>query len=444
MSIKKSLLWTTLVLSLPSIVQQLMTNLAQMVDNLMVGQLQESAIAGVTITNQVFFIFTIVLFGVGSTAGIYLTQYHGAKNHGKMNEVFRMSMLFSMIAGILFYGVMRFWPERVLGFFASGGYTIGDALEYLRFIQYSFLIFPISMTVANGFRYSGFVRLPMYISTGTVAVSIFLNYGLIHGNLGMPAMGVAGAGLATLITRALEAFIYVLLTWILKSPIKISILKGLSFSKALFKEFVQKGYGLVLNEFFWAFGVQALTVIYTQRLSSNIAALSISQALGNMIFIGMGGMSVAYSIILGEHLGKGEFAEAKEKAKRLLKISALIGAVLGAVVFLLSYPVFGLYDVSSETIATARTLLMLNAVFSFIYYMNGGFYFILRSGGDTKGVVMVDAGFNWAIVIPIAFALGWFGLLLPIHFFLVQLLELLKLYVGACLFKKGLWLKNLT
>jgi len=441
---KKSLVLTTLMLAVPSIVQQLMTNLAQMADMLMVGQLQETAIAGVTITNQVFFIFMIVLFGIGGTAGIYLTQYHGAGNHEKMNEVFRLSLVFSMGAGALFYVLMHVFPTFILGFFAHDPAVIADAMAYLRYLRYTFLMLPIALMITNGFRFSGYVRLPMYLSMGTVLVGVILNFGLIHGNLGFPALGVAGAGLATLITRALEAFVAILLTFVLDTPIKMKVLQLFKLSKALLLDFIQKGYGLVLNEFFWAFGIQALTVIYTQRISANIASLSIAQTLGNMIFVGMGGMSVAFSILIGEHLGKDEFVEAKVTAKRMLKISALIGLAFGAIVFMLSFPIFGLYDVAPETIETARLLLLINALFSWQYYMNAGLYFTLRSGGDTKSVVLVDSGFNWAIMMPIAFMLGRFGLLLPLHFLLIQFLEFLKFYVGLRQVRKGIWLRNLT
>ncbi|MCL1950489.1 MAG: MATE family efflux transporter [Turicibacter sp.] len=441
---QKPLLMATLALAIPSIVQQLFTNAAQMADNLMVGQLQESAIAGVTITNQVFFIFTLVIFGITSAAGIYMTQYFGTGNKGKMLEIFRISLLFGLLTGGFFYAIMHFFPRYVLSFFASSQDTIAHAKEYLRYIQFTFLLFPVTMMVTSGFRFNGYVRLPMYLSLFTVAVGIFLNYGLIHGNFGMPALGVAGAGLATLIARVLEMSLAILLTLVLDTPIKLSALKVFGFTKELLMDFIKKGYGLVMNEFFWAFGVQALTVIYTQRISANIASLSISQALGNLIFIGTGGMSVAFSIILGEHLGRGEFGEAKDKARSLLRISAGTGLILGALVFLLSFPLFGFYDVAPATIQTARTLLLINAVFSWLYYINAGLYFILRSGGDTKGVVMIDSGFNWIIMIPVAFLLGRFEILLPLHFLLVQLLELLKLAVGRKLTNRDAWLKNLT
>lgn len=444
MTMKKSLWVRTLVLAVPSIIQNLMTNLAQMADILMVGQLQEAAIAGVTITNQIFFIFTIVQFGIGGTAGIYLTQYHGAGNKEKMNEVFRLSLIFSMGVGVLFYVLMHFFPEWLFNLFAYEPVVIADAMEYLHYIQYTFLILPIALTITNGFRFSGYVRLPMYLSIGTVVVGVLLNYGFIHGNFGLPALGVLGAGFATLLTRILEALVAVILTFILDTPIKMKLLQLFKLSKELLVDFIKKGYGLVLNEFFWAFGIQALTVIYTQRVSANIAALSIAQTLGNLIFVGMGGMSVAFSIILGEQLGTDQFEEAKATARKMLRISAVIGLVFGAIVFLLSFPIFTLYDVAPSTIATARYLLLINAIFSWQYYMNAGLYFTLRSGGDTRSVVLVDSGFNWVVMMPIAFILGRFGLWLPLHFLLVQLLEFLKFYVGVRQVRKGTWLKNLT
>ncbi len=441
---KKTLITMALMLAVPNMLQQLVTNLTQMVDNLMVGGLQEHAIAGVTITNQVFFIFTIVLFGVGGTAGIFMPQYKGVGNKKKMTEVFRISLLFSLIAGVLFFLVMKFIPNTVFYLFANNPETHMMAHEYLRYSQFIFLILPISIAIMNGFRFSGFVKLPLYISIVTVAVNIILNYGLIHGNLGMPAMGVEGAALGTLIARILEMIITVGLAIIVKSPVKLHVKSLLDFEKKLLLQYIQKGYGLLFNEFFWALGMQLLIVAYTQRISNYIAAMSISNAFTNMIFIGMSGMSVAISLILGEHLGRGDFEQAKTDAKKLLKLSAFMGITLAAIVLLASTFLLGFYDVSERTISIATYLIIIHVAFSWLYYLNAGFFFILRAGGDTRSVLFMDAGFVWVVVIPAAFLLGRVELFLPIHFLIIQFLELLKLLIATIMFKKNTWLNNLT
>ena len=444
MSKKRSLFITALILAVPSILQNLVTNLSQMVDNLMVGPLQEHAIAGVTITNQIFFIFTIVLFGIGGTAGIFMPQFRSIGNEQKVAETFRVSLGFSIATGILFFSLLYFIPDVIFRLFANDPPTLENAHLYLRYILPTFLIFPISLAIGNAFRFTGYIRLPLYVSIITVTSNIFLNYSLIYGHFGFPAMGVQGAALGTMLARIIELAVFVSLTMLIKSPIKLNFAKLFDFEKTLLIHFVKKGYGLVLNELFWSMGMQTIVIIYTQRISSNIAALSIAQALGNMIFIGMGGMSVAFSIILGEHLGLERFKEAKHDAKKLLKMAAVMGLSLGISVFLLSLVLIQFYDVAPEITATAQRLILINASFSWLYYLNASFYFILRSGGDTRSVLFIDSGFTWVVVIPISFLLGSLGLALVFHFFLVQILEFLKLGVAVKMYNKGTWLNNLT
>jgi len=444
MDTKKSFVMGALFLALPNIVQNLITNLAALVDNLMVGGLQEHAIAGVTIVNQVVFIFTIVMFGIGGTAGIFIPQYKGIGDEKKMTEVFKISLILSMVFGVVFFFIMGVVPEIVLRFFATDGDTISEALSYLRFIQYTLLILPISFAIGSAFRFCGHVKIPMYLAMITVGISTFLNVGLIHGNFGMPALGVEGAALGTLIARIVELVILVVLTRYVKSPVKIHFRRFFKLEGVMFKSFLEKGYGLILNEFFWVFGMQVLTVIYTMRISENIAAMSIASTFAKLIWVGMGGMSVVFSIYLGEHLGRNDFEAARRDARRLKVFSAVLGLTLAGLVFMASFFLMGLYDVAPEVMRTGRLLLLINVGFSWLHYLNSSFYFILRSGGDTKGVLLIDSAFTWFIMIPAAFVIGQFGLFIPVHFLLVQLLEIVKYGVAYRLYKKGNWLNNLT
>ena len=444
MNKKKNFIIGALLLALPNIAQNLITNLATLVDNLMVGGLQEHAIAGVTIINQVVFIFTIALFGISGTAGIFIPQYKGIGDEQKITAVFKISLIFSAIFAVVFFAIMHFFPEVILGFFATGPETIDNAISYLSFIHYTFLLLPISLAIGSAYRFCGYVKIPMYLSIVTVAISTFLNFGLIHGNLGMPAMGVEGAALGTLIARAVELVIFLILTVLIKSPVKLQITTFFKIERSLIQAFIQKSYGLVLNEFFWAFGMQTLSVIYTMRISENIAAMSIASTFNKMIFVGIGGISVVFSLYLGEHLGRNDFEKARHDAKRLKTLAAVVGLVFGITVLVASTFLIDMFNVIPETLRIGRMVLIINVGFSWLYYLNASYFFILRSGGDTKSVFIIDSVFTWGVMIPLAFIIGRFGLILPLHFFLVQLLEFVKLMVANRYYQKDKWLNNLT
>ncbi|MDF9867461.1 putative MATE family efflux protein [Bacilli bacterium PM5-3] len=444
MNIKKSFYFTALMLALPNVIQQLVTNLSQMVDNLMVGRLQEVAIAGVSISNQVFFIFTTMLLGLAATGGIFIAQYKGAKNEEKITEVFRVVILFSFLVGVVFFLLMHFIPDKVFGIFAKDSATIESAISYVKYIKYTFLIYPISIAVGSSYRFIGLVKTPMYVSIVSVIANVIFNYLLIYGNFGFPALGVPGAALATLIARVIEFVILVYLTRHIKSPIVIHLKKTFQFELYILKDYLNKGYGLIGNEFFWAFGMQLIIVLYTNRISENIAAMSIATVMTNMIFIGMGGMSVAISIIVGNSLGQGEFEQAKKDSKKLLRLCAGVGLSLGVSILFMSYFMTMLYDISPDTLKMSRLVIVVATCFSWLYYLNAGHFFILRAGGDTKSVLIMDSGFVWLITIPFAFFIGKLGIYLPLHYLIVQFADLLKLAVARYRYQKGTWLNNLT
>ncbi|MDL2211471.1 MATE family efflux transporter [Erysipelotrichaceae bacterium OttesenSCG-928-M19] len=444
MNLKKSFYYTAFFLALPNIIQQLVTNLSQMVDNLMVGRLQEIAIAGVTITNQIFFIFTVVMLGLTAAGGIFITQYKGARNDEKVTEVFRVVLLFSLGLGVLFFLAMHFTPETFLRIFAKDQVVIESALSYVQYIKYTFLIYPISLAIGASYRFCGLVKVPMYVAILSVIVNIIFNYCLIYGNFGFPALGVPGAAIATLIARVVELVILLYLTRRLETPIKVHLSKIFSFEKYVLTDFINKGYGLILNEFFWSFGMQVVVIVYTSKISENIAAMSIANVMTNLIFVGMSGMSVAISIIVGNSLGQGKFEQAKKDSRKLLKLSASVGLFLGITVIVVSYFITMLYDIAPETLQTARLVIVAAACFSWLYYLNVAYFYTLRVGGDTKSVLIMDSGFVWAVMIPVALLIGQLHLYLPLHYFLVQFFDLIKLAVARVRYRKGNWLINLT
>lgn len=441
---KKHYYLYVLSLALPNIIQQLITNISQLVDNLMVGRLNEIAIASVSITNQIFFIFTIVLLGLGATGGIFITQYKGARNEEKVSEVYRIILLFNIAVGLLFFILMSFFPVEIYSLFVKDMATINSALDYIAFIKYTFLIYPISIAIGTSFRYYGLVKISMYVVMLSAAVNVVFNYLLIYGNFGFPALGVYGAGMATFISRIVEVGVFIVLTYRLSTPIFTKVRQIFNFEKHIFKNFIDKATGLVTNEFLWALGIQVTSIIYTQRITENVAALSISSVLTNLIFIGMGGMSIAISIIVGNYLGQNKFKQAREDSKKLIKMSSLVGMFLGVVILGFSLIITQFYQVSDQTITTARTMILVSAAFSGLYYLNASIFFTLRAGGDTRSVLIMDSGFIWGIMVPVAFIIGQFSLYMPLHFFLVQLLDFIKLWIARKRYRKNTWLNNLT
>lgn len=435
---------SALSLALPSIIQQFVTIFSSMVDNIMVGGLDEVSIAGVSIGNQIFWIYTVVLLGVCAVGGIFIAQYQGAKNDEKTQEVFRVTLLVASGLGLIFFLMMHFIPTVPLSIFANDPDTINAALKFVNYIKYTFLLYAISTAIGASLKYYGLIKISMYTSILSVIVNIIFNYLLIHGNLGFPALGVEGSAIATLIARVVEISVVIMFMLVLKTPIYTRLVDIFKFDKKVFTDYRNKAYGLISNEFFWALGFQLVIVAYTQRISSNIAAMSIANVIINLITVGMSGMNVAVSIIVGNSLGKGDFEKAKKDSARLFKLAAMVGLFLGVLSLILSIFITSLYNVNEETITKARLMILVAAIFAAIYYLNATHFYVLRAGGDTKSVLIMDSGFTWAIILPLAFLLGFFHLYMPIHYFIIQFLDFAKLVVARHQYKQGTWLVNLT
>lgn len=431
-------------LGIPSMLQLLAKQFANLADNIMVGGLNVYAIAGVSIINQLHFIFGLSLFGIASTASIFTPQFRANNNEKKITEVFLISLLFMVPVGIIFFVLLKLNPTLILQLFTSDAQTLHYAQIYLDYLAYAFLLFPISLSISFAFRFTGKLKMVMYFAFFNVALSVFLNFGLIHGNMGMPAMGVAGAGMGTLIARITECLVFIGATVVIKSPIKIRILQFFRLDKELIKQYVSKGLGLVFNEFALAVGLQTLIVIYSRRVSSNIAALSIAMTFLNLMHVGFSGMNVMIKLIVGEHLGRSDFTRAKQDAKRLKNLSMVIGLVMGIIIFIVGNLIMFTYNVETTVITDARLLLLVMVGFSWLTYLNASYYFTFAAGGDTKSILWVDSLYIWLLSIPLAFTLGQFNILLPIHYFLVQSLNFLRLYMSRQLDKKGRWLENVT
>jgi len=431
-------------LALPNIIQQFVTMLSSMVDNVMVGGLNEAAISGVAISNQIFFIFVALMFGIGNSGGIFIAQFKGANNDKKITEVFRMTTIVCIFFGLLVFLLLTFIPEIPLSLFAQDYDTLENAKAFIRIIRWTYPIFALSVAVATSQRFYGIIKISMYASICSVIVNIILNFLLIHGNFGFPALGVRGSAIATLIARGVELSYLVGYVLLKKNAIYTRLFDLFKFDKSLFKDFRERAYGLVTNEFLWAMGFQLVTVAYTRRMRDNIAAMSIANVIINIMVVGMSGTAVATSIIIGNSLGASKFEQAKKDARRLIKMAGAIGFVLGIIGFLLSFIILTFYNVEETTLETARWIIIVSSCFSSMYYLNATNFFIIRAGGDTKSVLIMDSLFQWVVVIPVAFLVGLLPLAMPIHFLIVQFTDFIKFALATKMRRKEKWLVNLT
>ena len=338
----------TLTIAVPIIIQNLLTNLVSMADNIMVGQLGTNQMSGVAIINQLFFVFNLLVFGGMSGAGLFSAQYFGQKNHNGVRDVFRMKILIGIAIIAISLSVMIFLHEPLINMFLHEGSSSGNIQEtfnyaknYLYIMVIGIAPFVISNCYNTTLKESGQTVVPMKAGVLAVVFDIVLNYIFIFGKLGFPAMGVVGAAIATVISRFVECGYLVIYTHRHSNdyPFIKHCYRTLKVPGSLVKKIIVTGTPLMLNEFLWAGGLTLQTQALSTKGLATVGGLNICNTIGNIsncIFVTMG---TTIAIVVGQLLGAGKLKEAKVTATRMAAFSLLISFGMIIILGLLG-PVF--------------------------------------------------------------------------------------------------------
>lgn len=443
-----------LLVAVPIMIQNGITNFVSLLDNIMVGQIGMEQMSGVAIVNQLLFVYNLCIFGGLSGAGIFTAQYFGSKDDEGVRHTFRFKIWMAVILTVATILLFIAGGESLINIYLKGnndGSDIQAALIYGR--QYLYIMLaglPAFMMVqiyASTLRECGETAVPMKAGVIAVLVNLIFNYLLIYGKFGFPKLGIAGAAIATVLSRYVEAAI--VLTWTHRhkeiNTYITGLYKTLKVPEYLVKRFILKGSPLLLNETLWAAGMAMLMQCYSVRGLSVVAGLNIANTISNLfnvVFIALGD-SVA--IVVGQLLGAGKMKEAKDTDTKMIAFSVACCTAV-AVVMLLIAPLFPrLYNTSVQSRQIASWLIMATAVFMPQNAFLHAAYFTLRSGGKTVVTFLFDSVFVWCVSVPIAYVLSRFtGLPVVAIFCLVQMGDWIKCTIGFLLVKKGVWLQNIV
>ena len=439
---------TVLAVALPLMFQQLITSSVNLVDNLMIGQLGDEALSGVAAVNRYYMVSLFGINGLMAATTVFIAQFFGAKNTGKMKETFRIAIIGGYIVAIPFFLLGTFGAHHVLNFFISSGdaLTISYGIQYLHVIAWTFIPLALSLAIGQSMRSIGDVKTPLYAAISAVLINVCFNYILIFGHFGFPRLGVVGAALATLLARVVEMLVLLLLLKIRSYEFKTKISEMFKFSKQMAFTIIKKGAPLVVNEIFWGTGMSLLFVFYGTRGVEVSSGYAIAGTTADLFFTLFAGMAVATTVLVSQPLGADQKEEAQKNGYQLILFSMMMALVFGILIFLSSFIVPQFYsEVSPQAKEISTTFLRIMGCLFFIYMANAECYFILRAGGDMKSTLFMDAGFMWCINLPLVALVTYFTDW-PIYYIYItgQVTDLLKLVVSLWMVKKEKWVKNLT
>lgn len=441
--------------ALPIMIQNAITNFVSLLDNVMVGQVGTAQMSSVAIVNGLLFVYNMCVFGAVAGPGIFTAQFAGSGDHDGVRHTFRFKLLTVLALTAVGWAVLIPGGRWLVGLYLQGEgeaaaieATMAYAGSYLRIMLLGTLPFAVASAYSGTLRELGQTVVPMAASGVAVAVNMCLNYVLIFGKLGAPALGVDGAAIATVTARFTELAVVAGWTHLhpRRNPFIRGVYRSLRIPGQLCRRMAVKGLPLLLNEFFWAYGMAFLNQCYSVRGLDVVGALNITRVLTDISSVAFMAMGMSVGIIVGQLMGSGAAeAEIRDTDRKLITIAVLVCFVFGSLMAALSGVFPLLYDTEDSVRKLATQLICVGAaIMPFNAYTTSA-YFTLRSGGKTAVTFLFDSCFVWAVIVPIAFCLSRFtGMPIVPLYACCQATDLIKCVLGWWMIKKGSWIQNLV
>ena len=438
----------------PILIQNLITNFVSLLDNIMVGQVGTEPMSGVAIVNQLLFVFNLCIFGGLAGAGIFTAQFFGKGDDEGVRHTFRAKLYIALVSFAFFLLLFLGKGAELISLFLHEGKealdlaaTLVFAQDYLRVMLLQMLPFAICQIYAGTLRETGETVLPMKAGIVAVFVNLLCNYVLIFGKLGLPAMGVVGAAVATVIARLVECAIVI--GWTHRRRDRCAFIVGVYRSMKvpgqLARRMLRLGAPLLLNELLWSAGMTVLNQCYSVRGLEVISALNISTTITNLFLCAFFAMGNAISILIGQLLGALELERAVDEDRKLIAFALALSIFIGAVMACVAPLIPQIYNTTDAVKALACSLLYVSAAAMPMNAYTNACYFTLRSGGKTVITFIFDSAFLWCVAVPAAFVLSRFTAMPIVPLYVaVYALDLIKCAIGTYLLRRRKWVNNIV
>lgn len=437
-----------LAICIPIVIQNGFTNLASLLDNIMIGQLGTLSMSGVSITNQLLQVFNVTIFGAMSGPGIFMAQFYGKKNKEGVENCFRIKLIIGIIITLLAIFLFYTFGQQLISLYLNDNpqdslKTLNYGMDYLKIMLIGLIPFVITQVYSSSLRETGNTVLPMIASVVAVIVNFCINYILIFGHFGFPQLGVTGAAIGTVVSRVVEMSINIVGGYRNTYLKEAMVLKKVPLS--LTKEMLKRGLPLLCNEILWSISIALISQSYSTRGIIAVAAINITTTVTNFFMIVCYAMGNSISIVVGQQLGAGEIEKAKDYDLKMLFMNFVMCLAIGIVLFNVSSLIPQIYNTSLEVKALASQLLKIAACMLPIISIYYSSYFTMRAGGKTFLTFLFDSGYTFVFTFMSALLLTRLTSL-PILtiYLLVQCVDIPKATLGLVLVRKGIWVHNIV
>lgn len=428
-------------IAIPVALQAMLQSSFSMVDQLMVGQLGKTAIAAVEVGSKPGFVFTFVSGAVATVTGIMVSQYMGKEDEEKINVSMSLNLCVMMLIAVLTALACFFAPYSLARIFTEDSAVAKTAASYIGIVSFIYPLSGIATILAVQIRCKDHSEYPLYVSAAASVVNTVLNFVLIFGFIGMPALGVKGAAIASLFSQvvnlALMVFFYAK---------NCSFKFGLRMNKEEIWQYIVMLMPIVVNEFLWTVGQNVNTYIYGHMGTNELAGMSLTGPIQGLLIGALSGLAQAAGILIGKRLGEKEYDKAYSESQQLCLYGFAGAVILSTLLVILRSLYIGLFKVDLDVRGIGGQLLLAFAILAPVKVMNmilgGG---IIRSGGRTKYIMIIDMLGTWLVGVPLGLYAG-LVLKLPIvwTYFILSQEELFRLVITIFMFRSKKWMNTIT
>ena len=445
-----------LAICIPIVIQNGFTNLASLLDNIMIGQLGTLSMSGVSITNQLLQVFNVTIFGAMSGPGIFMAQFYGKKNKEGVENCFRIKLIIGIIITLLAIFLFYTFGQQLISLYLNDNpqdnlKTLNYGMDYLKIMIIGLIPFVITQVYSSSLRETGNTVLPMIASVVAVIVNFCINYILIFGHFGFPEMGIQGAAVGTLTARMLELLIIVVYIWKIDTKVRlfdINLFRTIFLpeNRKIWGAFFKVAFPIMCSGMIWAISVPMQTAILGHLSADAIAANSVSSTFFQYLKVIVIAISSASAVVIGKDIGEGDIERVKSDGRTLSVIDVLIGIVLASLLFVLRGPLLSMYKLTDTAAVLANHFIMIMSVvmvgMSYQMPVSVG---VIQGGGDTRFSMYMNMISTWGIVMPLSF-LAAFVWKLPVELVVVavQSDQLFKGIPVFLRFRSYKWIHKLT
>ena len=433
-------------LAVPIILQNFITAAMNIIDVAMIGQLGETAVAAVGLSNQAFFVLTLLLFGISSGSAIFTAQFWGQRDVPNVRRVLGLCLLLGVSGGAVFTIIAVGFPDAFLGIYTRDLAVIEAGSPYLRISGLGYILTAITFSYASILRSTEEVRLPMLVSVIAILFKTVLSYLLIFGHLGFPQMGILGGAIGTVAARLLECVLLISLTYLRKTAAAASLREMNGFKGGYLRKYIKTAMPVVFNELAWSLGITTYNMVYARIGTEAIAAMNIVFSIENLAFVAFIGISEATGIMIGNRIGAGEEGAAFQYARRSIILGVVGALLIGGLILLSSGTILSIYNISDTARDYSHKVLIISALSLWLRVTNLLIIVgVIRAGGDTRFGMLLDVSSIWLVGVPLAL-LGGFVFHLPVYhvYLLIMAEEAIKLAIGLYRFASKRWINNLV